>query len=214
MPISKERLHDLLKCGQQLEHEYLARAQLTLDMLQEHQLGTLSFEQLLDQLKRFAQNAKYIIQPQSALLALEAMHYKFTAKKNERERIRRYFARHPLEQIAPQAHRIETADRPAARPRAIEADEALITAARETQAEAEQDFIPLISLNTSPDFEGPFKSEQQITLDQVNSTIGQPHEATLHEDSTISCSCGQVFRKSRTVWNEHYLMTHPNPITR
>lgn len=59
-----------------------------------------------------------------------------------------------------------------------------------------------------PDFEGEFKTEQQIACAQVDSTIGHVHEATLHDDMTISCSCGAVQRASRTIWNEHYHLTH------
>lgn len=94
---------------------------------------------------------------------------------------------------------------------------AIEEARRETALELQETYIPLsdkeLQQDYTPDFIGG-RSFDEMRDAQIASTHDTPHIATLHADSTISCSCGQVTHKSHTIWLEHYLMTHLAPITR
>lgn len=229
MPITKERMQDLLFAAREIEQHFTATCTAIVHTINEHTLGQATADETLAQIMELATNADRRITRQHYTIELELMHHRLTNRKNERDRIRRYAARHPDEAFlraeALQHHAAIHTPRDRRTPAPTRAVPGSIPQSDEPDVQYDEDTLremhggydePYVSLAAplasgqlfNPDFEGEFKPEHQLAREQVDSTKGHEHEATLHDDHTISCSCGAVQHASRTIWNEHYHLTH------
>lgn len=93
MPITKERLHDLLTCSTDLRQQLFDLRDSILSVLHDQTLGQISDSTALEQIGALAFGSSAPILKYNELISYEQLHYRFTHKRNDKAKLRREQAR-------------------------------------------------------------------------------------------------------------------------
>ncbi len=229
MPITKERLHEMLECAIDIRQQLFDFRDSILSTLQDRTLNRISDSTALEQIGALAFGSSAPILKYAELISYEQLHYRFTHKRNDKAKLKREQARAtagvPLRKrddthqharygtvTATNPHRPTAAQQPASPSPTptINREYDAETLQREMEGNAVSLFgeTPAISLT---------EEEKAAIEKEANELIYNIEPVTKYREAappghslspTLLCECGlQCY--SRGHWAEHILLVQP-----